>query len=90
MIEGRKDEDVFPALYRMNLPDRIHALAEKNGFRVSVLSMQESSAQAVVLGPLVLLELIWIRILRLPFFRGWRSNIIAVLQKESDRSKVSG
>jgi ubiquinone/menaquinone biosynthesis C-methylase UbiE len=89
VIEGRKEEDVFPTLYRMNLPSRIQALAEKNGFRVTQLCMAESSAQGVVLGPLVLLELIWIRMLRLSLFRGWRSNIIAVLQKVTDSAKKS-
>jgi len=86
VIEGRKDEDVFPTHYRMNLPSRIHALAEKNGFRVTLLNMQESSAQAVVFGPLVLFELLWIRILRFRLLRGWRSNIIAALQKEPNQS----
>ncbi len=83
VIEGRKGVDVFPTLYRMNAPSRIHALAKKNGFFVAQLRMAESSAQAVMLGPLVVLELVWIRILRIEFFRGWRSNIIAVLQKEA-------
>ncbi len=82
IIEGRKDADVFPTHYRMNVPSRIYALAKKNGFRVSQLDMTESSAQAVILGPLVILELFWIRILRLSPFRLWRSNIIAVLQKD--------
>jgi ubiquinone/menaquinone biosynthesis C-methylase UbiE len=81
-IEGRKDEDVFPTHYRMNVPSRIQVLAAKNGFRVTQLEMTESSAQAVVLGPLVILELLWIRILRLSLLRAWRSNIIAVLQKD--------
>jgi|HubBroStandDraft_6_1064221.scaffolds.fasta_scaffold01683_5 ubiquinone/menaquinone biosynthesis C-methylase UbiE len=84
VIEGRKDVDVFPALYRMNLPSRIQAFAAKNGFRVIQLRMEESSAQAVVLGPLVIFELVWIRILRLRLFRGLRSNIIAVLQRVND------
>jgi ubiquinone/menaquinone biosynthesis C-methylase UbiE len=82
-LEGRKEEDVFPALYRMNVPSHIRAFAEKNGFSITQLCMEESSAQAVMLGPLVILELIWIRVLRFSIFRGWRSNIIAVLQKNN-------
>lgn len=82
IIEGRKDTDVFPTHYQMNVPSRIHALAKKNGFRVSRLDMMESSAQAVIFGPLVIFELFWIRILRLSLFRLWRSNILAVLQKD--------
>lgn len=82
-LEGRKEEDVFPTLYRMNVPSRIQAIGARNGFKVRELHMTESSAQAVMLGPLVILELLWIRMLRFSFLSGWRSNIIAVLQKES-------
>ncbi len=81
-LEGRKEEDVFPTFYRMNAASRIRAIAERNGLRTAELRMTESSAQAVMLGPAIILELLWIRILRISVFRGWRSNIIAVLQKD--------
>ncbi len=82
-LEGRQEKDVFPALYSMNTPRRIQEVAERNGFRVVELNMTESSAQAVMLGPVVLFELLWIRLLRWRIFRGLRSNIIALLQKNS-------
>ncbi len=80
-LESRKEEDVFPTLYRMNTPRRVQELSCSAGLRVLQLRHVESSAQAVMLGPLVFLELLWIRILRLPAFRNFRSNLIVVLQR---------
>jgi SAM-dependent methyltransferase len=80
-LEARKAEDVFPTLYRMNTPGRVRELASSVGFRVVELRLTESSAQAVMLGPLVLLELVWIRMLRLRLLQALRSNLIVVLQK---------
>ena len=80
-FEMRKAEDVFPTLYRMNSPGRIRELAESVGLRVIHLKLTESSAQAVMLGPIVLLELIWIRMLRTHFLDKFKSNLIVVLQK---------
>lgn len=83
-LEGRKGEDVFPTHYRMNVPSQIRCIAARHGFEVLELNMVESSAQAVMLGPLVILELAWIRVIRLSYLSGWRSNIIAVLRKVAD------
>jgi SAM-dependent methyltransferase len=80
-LEDRKVEDVFPTLYRMNTPGRIVELSRSTSLRVVELNLVESSAQAVMLGPLAVFELIWIRLLRLSAFRNLRSNLIVVLQK---------
>jgi ubiquinone/menaquinone biosynthesis C-methylase UbiE len=80
-LEGRKGEDVFPTHYRMNTPRRIRKLAKASGFALSDLKRVESSAQAVMLGPFVILELLWIRLLRMHFLRDFRSNLIVILQK---------
>jgi ubiquinone/menaquinone biosynthesis C-methylase UbiE len=80
-MEGRKEEDVFPTRYRMNTEQKIREYAARHGFRVLDVRMTESSAQAVMLGPLVVAELLWIRLLRVRAMAGLRSNIIATLQK---------
>jgi ubiquinone/menaquinone biosynthesis C-methylase UbiE len=80
-LEGRREEDVFPTLYRMNTPARVKKLARENGLYIVKLIRIESSAQGVMLGPLVLLELLWIRLLRFVALRDLRSNLIVVLQK---------
>ena len=82
-LEGRKAEDVFPTLYRMNTPRRIQILAKAAGFDVIDLKCVESSAQAVMLGPLVAFELLWIRLLRWSPLRSFRSNLIVRLRKHA-------
>jgi SAM-dependent methyltransferase len=82
-LENRKAEDVFPTLYRMNAPGRILELSREAGLSVSELNRIESSAQSVMLGPVVLIELLWIRLLRLSVLRNLRSNLIVVLRKPS-------
>lgn len=80
-MEGRKEEDVFPTRYRINTEREIREYAALHGFRVLDMRMTESSAQAVMLGPVVVAELLWIRLLRVRAMENLRSNIIAVLQK---------
>lgn len=80
-LQGRKEEDVFPAHYRLNTSTAIRTLAERTRFRVSRFEYEESSAQMVMLGPLVVAELLWIRLLRLGWLRNLRTNILAVLEK---------
>lgn len=80
-FEGRNQEDVFPTLYRMNTPRRVRRLAATAGFSEIEVRIVESSAQSVMLGPLVFIELLWIRALRWRSFRNLRSNLIVVLRK---------
>jgi ubiquinone/menaquinone biosynthesis C-methylase UbiE len=80
-FEGRKEEDVFPTLYLMNTPAKIEQLSREAGLYLAELMRVESSAQTVMLGPLVVLELSWIRILRLSALRNFRSNLIVILRK---------
>jgi SAM-dependent methyltransferase len=80
-FEGRKEEDVFPTLYRMNTASSVKRFAAQHGFVVQSLRHTESSAQAVMLGPLVIFELLWILMLRASFLSGLRSNLIVILRK---------
>lgn len=78
---GRKAEDVYPTFYRLNTQDSIANAAHHAGFAVAEFSYLESSAQARMLGPLVIFELLFIKLLRQPRLKRWRTNIIAALQK---------
>jgi ubiquinone/menaquinone biosynthesis C-methylase UbiE len=80
-LEGRKGEDVFPTFYKMNSYRTLNHLVHTNGFEILELSFVESSAETVMLGPLVIFELLIIRMLRFKSLAQFRSNIIAVLQK---------
>jgi len=81
-LQARPAEDVFPTFYRFNSVGKINTLASGAGFSVSELRLVESSAQTVMLGPLVVPELLVIRLLRLGLFRNLRTNLIGILQRE--------
>ena len=80
-FQGRKEEDVFPAYYRINAPSHISALAEKAGFRVLEIQSLISTAQFIAIPPLVLLELLWIRFLMTNPGRPIRPYLIVALEK---------
>lgn len=82
IFQGRKDEDVFDAYYKANTRKRINNLAKKSGFEVVNIKMIVSSAQFVIIPPLLIFELIWIRILMTKPFKPFRTNIIAILKKQ--------
>ena len=82
ILQGRKEEDVFPAFYRINSPSKIKMLGHKSGFKTIKIKLICSSAQFVIIPPLVILELIWIRFLMLKIGKPLRTNIIAILEKE--------
>ena len=80
-LEGRPHEDVFPTRYRLNRPKTIRRVAEQTGLVVDELSLIESSPETLMLGPLVVFEMLFIRLTRLSALRGLRSNIIAAMRK---------
>lgn len=81
ILQGRKEEDVFPAFYRINSKSQIYKLAKLTGFNVLKIKMICSSAQFVILPPIVFLELIYIRFLMSKLGKPLRTNIIAILEK---------
>lgn len=81
VLQGRKEEDVFPAFYRINSPSEIDKLAKLSGFNVLKIKLICSSAQFVILPPIVLFELIYIRFLMSKAGKSLRTNIIAILEK---------
>jgi ubiquinone/menaquinone biosynthesis C-methylase UbiE len=81
LLEGRREEDVFPAFYRMNTLAAISQMAAASGFRVQQIRSLSSSAVTALLGPVAIMELLYLRLLEAKRFRNYRSNLIAVLQK---------
>ncbi len=78
-LQGVKEEDVFPAHYRINSTSEIRKIAIDSGFVVSEIKMICSSAQFIVLPPIVIFELIWIRFLILNSLRYNFSNSFYLL-----------
>ena len=81
LLQSRKEEDVFPAFYKINSRSEIEKLSEQCGFRVKKIRMICSSAQFAIIPPIVILELLWIRLLMTKPMRWLRNNIIAILEK---------
>lgn len=81
VLQGRPAEDVYPAYYRINSERLIRGLAESTGFRVKDLQLICSSPTFIMIPPIVVFELLWLRLLLTRPFRSWRTNIICVLEK---------
>ncbi len=82
ILEGRKEEDIFKTYYRVNTHKSITHLGKETGFEISKIKMIVTSPQFAVIPPLMLIELIWIRILMMNVFKKLRTNIIAILEKQ--------
>jgi ubiquinone/menaquinone biosynthesis C-methylase UbiE len=85
LLEGRTEGDVFKTFYRANTTEEIACLAATVGLDVREIRLIVSSAELVALPPLVLFELVWIRLLMMKVLKRYRTNIIAILQKDATR-----
>lgn len=80
-LDGREGQDVFPTRYRMNTSGAIHRLAGDAGLMVCSINLLNSSAETLMLGPLVVAEMVFIRLSNQSTLSRLRSNIITTLQK---------
>jgi SAM-dependent methyltransferase len=80
-FQDRREADVFPTYYRMNTGKRVSAMAQSEGFYVAGLHFAQGPADTVMLGPLVILELLIMKLLNAGVLARFRSNIISVLRK---------
>ncbi len=80
-LQGRKEKDVFPAYYQINTVKTIRILAEQLGFNVGYIATVCNGAQSVMIPPLAIIELIWIRLLMTRYMRNFRNCIVAELRK---------
>lgn len=84
ILQGREEEDIFPAYYKINSESRIREVAQFTGFRIKDIQMVVSSAQLAMIPPLVIVELLWIKLLMTKPFKHLRTNIIAILEKDEN------
>jgi len=80
-LDGRGGDDIFPTYYRLNKARDIVRLATESGLAPRFVRHVECTAQGVMLGPLVILELLVIRMLRLRIFENYRSDLVVMLEK---------
>lgn len=81
LLEQRAADDVFETFYRANTQEDIERLGAAAGLGVKRMRLVVSSAELVVVPPLVILELLWIRLLMTRLLKPFRTAIIAILQK---------
>jgi len=84
-LDGRGGDDIFPTHYRLNKAKDILRLATESGLATRFVRHVECTAQGVMLGPLVLIELLVIRMLRLPVFENYRSDLVVMLERPGGR-----
>jgi hypothetical protein len=80
-FESRREEDVFRTHYKINTVHAVLKTAQRCGFEATEVRLVSSSAALPMLGPLVIFELLFIRMLRRKAFAGLRSNLVVVLRK---------
>lgn len=81
LLEGRSSKDVFPTHYKINTLSSVAEISRAVGFDLRDVKAVNSSAEAIMLGPLVIPELLITKLLSLPAFGEYRSNLLAVLRK---------
>lgn len=90
LLDGRAGDDIFETHYRMNTADDIRSVAQRAGLNVQFVRHVECTAQGVMLGPLVAIELLVIRILRMKRLEKYRSDLVVVLQKPTVERSLCG
>jgi ubiquinone/menaquinone biosynthesis C-methylase UbiE len=88
LLEGRKDEDVFPVFYRFNTARQLKTLLRDGRLQCHRMEFLNSTATTAQLGPVAIPELGLIRLLQRPWAEHYRSNIIGVLKKADCNSAV--
>jgi SAM-dependent methyltransferase len=89
LFEGRAEEDRFRTYYRVNSERDVRILASRAGFTVRQVRLICSAAQFVILPPLVIVELLVLRLLLTRPLRNLRTNLIAVLEKPTVTASAS-
>jgi ubiquinone/menaquinone biosynthesis C-methylase UbiE len=81
LFEGRQAHDVFQTHYRLNTALDVRAMSAQTGFTVAAVHHVSNAAATSMLGPFVVFELIYIRVLARPRLERFRTNLICVLEK---------
>jgi ubiquinone/menaquinone biosynthesis C-methylase UbiE len=83
-LHGRAEADVYRTYYRINSESALRQTAARAGFSRVTVRHLVSDAQLVMIPPLVVLELLMIRLLMTRPFRRFRIYLIAAMEKPAD------
>ena len=79
IADGRNEDDVFPTYYRANTPAALRRTASDSGLQVkTMLLCNTSTPSRLLLGPLVVADLLVVRLHSREEYAELRSNMIAV------------
>jgi SAM-dependent methyltransferase len=85
VLEGRRNEDVFPTHYRANTAADTNRLARDSGLSVDRIDFISSYPGLSMVPPLAFVELLGIRWLEKAGNERWRHNLICALRKDPSR-----
>jgi len=81
VLDGRKEEDVYPTYYRANTAELIEAACRGTRLVVEALEYVNSTPVTSMIPPLVVPELLLLRQLQRPELQKYRATIICRLRK---------
>jgi SAM-dependent methyltransferase len=79
-FEDRREEDIYPAVYKLNTVSTIAASGARAGFHLESCDLVVSEAVTQIFGPLAIFELLYIRITQTKRCAKLRPDLIAVLR----------
>jgi ubiquinone/menaquinone biosynthesis C-methylase UbiE len=88
-FHDREEHDVFPAFYRINSPARIAQAVRESGFEAREIRLIPSAAQFMKIPPLVILELLWIRLTMTKRLEALRTNLIVRCVKPAEPKPIA-
>ncbi len=88
LLEKREENDIVPTFYRINSINKIKKITSSIGFDIKKIKLIVSTAECIIVPPLAILELLFIRLLMTSWFRPFRTNIIAICEKQQVGSAV--
>lgn len=83
LLHGRHEEDLFATFYNCNSENQIQPLVSASGLIIKKLKYILSTPQFMVFPPLVVFELLYLRIISRAWLRKLRPNLLIVLEKPS-------
>lgn len=85
-LENRSQDDVFETHYKINSSGAVEKAAASAGLIVESIEFITSSAEFIVIPPLMLIELVYLRLLGAHALRKLRPNLIVSLRRPASGS----
>ena len=81
LLHGRSEDDVFHTYYRAKTCEVLEQLGNDGKLDLKQIRLLVSTPETAVIPPLMIMELLFIKLLMTRAFKRWRPNILAVWQK---------